>query len=106
MSRDIGKGNKIPLLVQVTTAFDSSADDGTLTIAIQLDSTTTFTPDATIDLGTFAEADLVAGFQIPFEVVPNVDMRYARLYYTVAGSGNFTAGAITAGISMGNDTNV
>lgn len=107
MSRDIGKGNKIPLLVQVTTAFDSSADDGTLTIAIQLDSTTTFTPDATIDLGTFAEADLVAGFQIPFEVVPkDVDMRYARLYYTVAGSGNFTAGAITAGISMGNDTNV
>lgn len=101
MTRDIGPGKKIPLLVQVTETFDTAAEDGTLTIAIQLDSTESFTPDKSIALGTFTEAQLVAGFQIPFEVVPNgVNLRYARLYYTVGGAGNFTAGKITAGITM------
>lgn len=98
-SRDVGKGAKVPILVQVTEAFDSGANDGTLTIALELDSTSTITPDASIDLGTFAEADLVAGFQIPWDVLPKgVNLQYCQLKYTVAGSGNFTAGAITAGI--------
>jgi hypothetical protein len=98
-SPDQGKGHKIPLLVQVTEAFDSSADDGTLTIALELDSTTTFTPDKSIDLGTFAEADLVPGWQLPFDYIPKgTNLQYARLKYTVAGSGNFTAGKIKAGI--------
>jgi len=99
LSVDQGKGHKIPLLVQVTEDFDSAANDGTLTIALELDSTTTFTPDSSIDLGTFAEADLVAGWQLPFDAIPKgVNLQYARLKYTVAGTGDFTAGKLTAGV--------
>lgn len=99
-------GMPIPCLIQVVEDFDSSADDGTLTVAVQLDSTETFTPDRSIDLGTFDEADLVAGFQLPFKILPqDIDYQYARLYYTVAGSGNFTAGKVTAGIVAGVQTN-
>lgn len=104
--RDIGPGNPIPLLIEVVETFDTAAEDGTLTVAIQLDSTDTFTPDKSIDLGTFTEAELVAGFKVPWTYVPNgVNLRYARLYYTVGGAGNFTAGKITAGIVMGVQTN-
>ncbi|NJL06814.1 MAG: hypothetical protein HC900_00055 [Methylacidiphilales bacterium] len=104
--KDFGKGDPTSLLIQVVETFDSVADDGTLNIALQLDSTTTFTPDKSIDLGTYAQATLVAGYQIPFDKLPRgISLRYARLYYTVAGSGNFTAGKITAGIVHGVQSN-
>ncbi len=100
MPKDAGKGNPIPFLVQVVEAFDTAAEDGTLNIKIELDSTETFTPDKTIDLGTFTEAQLVAGFQIPYKYLPvGLSLQYARLLYTVGGAGAFTAGKITAGIA-------
>lgn len=105
VKRDVGKGEDVKLLVQVVEAFDSAANDGTLKIDLELDSTETFTPDTSITLGTFTEAQLVAGFQTPFDDLPKgTDLRYARLKYTVGGSGNFTAGKITAGIVMGIQT--
>jgi hypothetical protein len=107
VTRDIGKGKEIPILVQVVEAFDSVADDETLTIALQMDSTETFTPDKSISLGTLTNAQLKkVGTRIPFRVVPDgVDMRYIQLYYTVTGTGNFTKGKITAGIVMGVQSN-
>ena len=105
-SPDQGKGHKIPILVQVTETFDAATNDHTVTFALELDSTTTFTPDESIDLGTFAEADLVAGWQLPFDAIPKgVNLQYARLKYTVAGTGNFTAGKIKAGIVAAVQTN-
>lgn len=102
MVRDIGKGTKIPLLVQVVEDFTNLTS---LKIDVELDSTETFTPDKTITLGTFLLADLVAGFQIPFDVVPKgVNLRYMRLKYTVTGTAP-DAGKITAGIVMGVQTN-
>lgn len=99
LPRDQGKGNKVPLLIQVTETFDTVAEDGTLTIALQLDSTDTITPDKSIDLGTFTEAELVAGFQIPFDYIPKgTNLEFMRLNYVVGGAGNFTAGKITAGV--------
>lgn len=107
VARDIGKGKPIPLLIQVVEAFDSVADDETLEIAVELDSTTTFTPDKSIVIGRIANADLKkVGYQLPVQFVPDgVNMEFMRLKYTVAGSGNFTAGKITAGIVMGRQTN-
>jgi len=107
LKRDIGPGEPIPLLVQVVTAFDSVADDETITVSLELDSTETFTPDKSIVLGVLTNAQLkVVGTRIPFRVIPDyVDMRYMRLKYTVAGSGAFTAGALTAGVVMGVQTN-
>jgi len=105
INMDQGKGTPVPLLIQVVETFDTAAEDGTLTIAIQLDSTDTFTPDKSISLGTYTEAELVAGFQIPFDYIPKgVNYQYMRLYYTVGGAGNFTAGKITAGVTAGNQT--
>jgi len=99
LSRDVAKSAHIPLLVQVVETFDTAAEDGTLKIDIELDSTDTFTPDKTITLGTFTEAELVAGFQIPWTLLPQgLNLQYARLKFTVAGAGNFTAGKITAGV--------
>lgn len=101
-ARDLGKGTKIPLLIQVTETFDTAAEDGTLAISLRLDSTSTITPDKTISLGTFTEAELVAGFQIPFDYIPKgTNLQYMQLYYTVGGAGNFTAGKIKAGIVAG-----
>lgn len=106
LTSDRFKSAHVPILVQVVTTFDTAAEDGTLKIDIELDSTDTFTPDKTITLGTFTEAELVAGFQIPWTLLPQgINLRYARLKYTVAGAGNFTAGAITAGIVAGVQTN-
>jgi len=97
--RDQGKGNKVPLLIQVTQTFTSAGADNTLTINLQLDSTDTITPDASISLGTFPKAQLVAGFQIPFDYIPKgTNLEFMRLNYVVGGTGNFSAGKITAGV--------
>ncbi|MBA8904869.1 Bbp16 family capsid cement protein [Aminobacter ciceronei] len=106
LSRDVAKSLKIPLLIQVVETFDTAAEDGTLKIDIQLDSTDTFTPDKTITIGTFTEAELVAGFQVPWTLLPQgINLQYAQLYFTVGGAGAFTAGKITAGIVGSVQTN-
>jgi hypothetical protein len=107
LARDIGKGKPIPLLIQVVEVFDSVADDETLEVAVQFDSTETFTPDKAIVIGKFTNAQLkTLGFQLPCQAIPDgSNLQYMRLYYTVAGSGNFTAGKLTAGIVMGRQTN-
>ena len=100
--RDIGKGNKIPLLVQVVEAFNNLTS---LKIDLEFDSTATITPDKVITLGTYTLAELVAGFQIPWDVIPNgANMAYMRLKYTVTGTAP-TTGKITAGVVMGVQTN-
>lgn len=107
MARDIGKGEPIPLLIQVVEVFDSSADDETLTVAVEEDSTETITPDKTTTIAVISNANLkTLGYRVPVQFVPDgIRYRYIRLKYTVTGSGNFTAGKITAGIVMGRQTN-
>jgi hypothetical protein len=100
ITRDVGKGRAVDLFIQSVEDFDSAANDGTLTVTLELDAAEAFGggADQSIDLGTFAEADLVAGFRVPIHKLPlTTSLRYARLAYTVAGSGNFTAGKVTAG---------
>ena len=93
--RDIGKGCKIPLLVQVVETFNNLTS---LKIDIELDTTETFTPDKTVTLGTFLLAELVAGFMIPWDNIPKgINMNFMRLKYTVTGTAP-TTGKITAGI--------
>lgn len=102
LPRDVGKGEPVPLLVQVVEGFNNLTS---LKIDIELDSTEAFTPDKTIPLGTFALAELVAGFSVPFPSLPNgINLRYMRLKYTVTGTAP-TTGAITAGIVAGLQTN-
>jgi hypothetical protein len=101
LNDDVGKGNKIPILVQVTEAFATLTS---LTINISTGATTAL--GTTIASQTIAVADLVVGKQINIDVLPEgITERYLGIEYAVTGS-NATAGKITAGITMGNQSNV
>lgn len=104
LNQDVGKGAGIPLLVQVTTAMEA-VGAATLTFNVSTGATTALgTTIATV--GPIAKADLVAGYQIPIQILPNqITERYLGIEYVVA-TGPMTAGNVTAGITMGNQTNV
>lgn len=101
LNQDVGKGTKIPILIQVTEDFTNLTS---LTIAIETGAAATL---ATVVISkSVLAADLVAGYQFPVDVLPNeIDERYLGVRYTVVGTAP-DAGKITAGISMGNQTNV
>ncbi len=102
VSRDQGKGNKVPMLAQVVADFDALTS---LTIDIEQDDDSAFGSAEVIQSQTILLADLVAGKQISLDTLPRgLTKRYVRLNYTVTGSAP-TVGAITAGITMGNQTN-
>ena len=100
--RDIGPGNPIPITVQVVTAFTGLTS---LAVTLQVDDNPTFSsPKNVISSGAIPLASLVAGYQFNMDYIPRgTDERYMRLNYTVVGTG--TAGAVTAGVTMGNQTN-
>lgn len=100
LKRDIGKGVKIPLLVQVTTAFAGATS---LTIALQSSDDPAFSAGVTTLLSQqIPVAQLTAGARWALSVFPYGSTgRYLRLNYTVAGTG--TEGAVTAGVTAGND---
>ena len=104
LHQDIGKGAKVPLTVQVTEDFTTSAGATALIIALETGATSALN---TIVLSqTILIADLVAGKQVSFDYLPNdIDERYLGFSYTPV-TGDFDGGASTAGISMGNQTNV
>lgn len=95
MPKDVGKGNEIPLLVQVTEDFNNLTS---LRIDIEIAPTTAFSSPKVISLGTYLLADLKAGFQIPFTDLPNgINNQFIQLRYTVTGTAPST-GKVTAGI--------
>ena len=101
LNQDIGKGNKIPLLVQVTEAFDNLTS---LEVKISTGSATTL--GTTIASQTILLAALVAGKQINLDYLPNgIVERYLGIEYVVVGT-NPAAGKVTAGIVMGVQTNI
>ena len=98
--RDIGTGEPLYIVVVVDVAFTDGSSDSTLTVALEGDSTTTFTPDATRDLFTFAALS-AAGTVRYSPLVPGgapEQYRYIRLKYTPA-NGNLTTGSLTAFIT-------
>lgn len=100
--RDIGKGKQIPLLAQVVEAFNNLTS---LTVALQVDDADTFPSPKTVWSQTIVAADLKAGkVVVPEYITRGTDERYMRLYYTVTGTAP-TTGKITAGITMGNQSN-
>ncbi len=95
IEKDIGKGTAIPILVQVTGAIT-----GTLTVTIQTDNDEGFGSATDVASYSFG-ASAAAGDQMAIQVLPNqIAERYLRLEYSGA-----TAGTVTAGITMGNQTN-
>ncbi|WP_461521164.1 Bbp16 family capsid cement protein [Porticoccus sp.] len=101
LNGDIGKGAGIPILIQVTEAFNNATS---VDIAIETGATDSL---GTVVINkTVLLADLVQGYQFPVQVLPNeIDEQFLGVRYTVTGTAP-TTGKITAGISMGNQTNV
>jgi len=101
LNQDVGKGAKIPLLVQVTADFNTLTS---LNINLSTGSTTAL--GTTIATQNILLADLVAGKQINLDFLPNgIVERYLGVEYDVVGT-NPTTGNITAGITMGVQTNI
>lgn len=103
LNQDVGKGEPVPVLIQVTDDFATLTS---LTVTLETSDSSDLSSSTVLNTQTISAADLVAGKQTWMQYLPNgVTGRYLGVRYTVAGS-NATAGAITAGISMGNQTNI
>lgn len=104
LNGDVGKGNEIPLLVQVTAAFATLTS---LTVTLETSANADLSASTVLySSGAIAAADLVAGKLLAPRVLPDGAVgRYLGLRYTVAGD-PATAGTITAGIVDGVQTNI
>ncbi len=100
MDRDIGKGNGVGIVVQLTA--DAGGTSPTMQVDIEVDDNTGFSSATTVASTTFTGG--VEGDQSPIVVLPNgIDERYVRLNYTLGGtSPDYT---VTAGITCGVQTN-
>ena len=104
LGRDIGKGTPIELLIQWTAAA-TAAGAATGTVDLETDDNSSFSSATTLaTTGAIGKATLVAGHQMKIHYMPRGAERYIRLNYTVA-TGPLTAGAVTAGIVAGVQTN-
>lgn len=103
LTRDLGKGNSVPIAISVTTAFATCTS---ITIAYQVATDAAFTTPVELCQSTFTLAQLNSNLThfLPDRVPAGANLRYHRLYYTVNGS-DATAGAITAGYAMAVQTN-
>jgi hypothetical protein len=102
--RDVGRGTPVEILVTVTTTFATLTS---LTVSIETDDNSGFSSAAIALTGNAVPvATLVAGYQfrVPTVLPHGTNERYLRLKYTVAGS-NATAGAVTAAIVAGRQSN-
>ena len=84
----------IPLFVGVTADFNTLTS---LAIEIQSDTVENFASPTTILSVGVPLASLVAGYQLPIDILPIVEERFLRVYYTVVGT-NPTLGNVEAGI--------
>ncbi len=101
LTRDIGPGRPLNLLIQVTETFDNLTS---LKVSIQVDDNDSFSSAKTVQEVDVTLASLAAGYKFPVNYVPHgTDERYLRLYYTVTGT-TPGAGKVTAGITHGAQT--
>lgn len=99
---DMGKGNPVKLLVQVTEDFDNLTS---LNIKIESDDNTAFSSANTLaETGEIALSALKTGYVAALHVIPRGNERYLRLSYDVTGTAP-GAGKIKAGIVGDHQTN-
>lgn len=96
--RDIGTGRTLYLVVCIVTTLTHGGSNTSLAIAIEGDSTTTFTPDGTQTVLTILAASYTAGGVFIVALDPGaapLQYQYIRLKYTPAGA-DLTGGTIDA----------
>lgn len=96
VARNLGPGEELPILIQVTEAF-ATATSVTVTLessaAAGLTSPVVHWTSPAIPIAT-----LIAGYKLPIRILPSGTMlRYLGLRYTIGGS-NATAGKFTAAL--------
>lgn len=100
--RDIGKGAEIPLLIQVVEPFNNLTS---LTVTMQVDDNEAFASPKSVWAIMVVLANLTTGrIVVPEHITRGTDERYMRLFYTVTGTAP-TTGKVTAGVTMGNQSN-
>ena len=97
--RNLGVGENLFVVLIVDVALTDSGSDTTVTVALEGDSSTTFTPDGTQTLFTIA-AIAAAGTVYVAKISPGLaaNYRYIQLKYTM-NNGNLTTGSVTAFIT-------
>ncbi len=102
LNQDVGKGAAIPILVQVTEAFNTLTS---LIITLEVSAAAGLTSPKVLATEDILLADLIVGKQMFNMVVPTgADLRFLGIRYDVVGT-DPTLGKITAGVTMGNQTN-
>lgn len=102
LNNDKGKGTEIPVLIQVTEAFNTLTS---LTITLETSANADLSSSTVLATETIALAALTVGKKTNLQIAPNgITGRYLGTRYTVTGT-NPTLGKITAGITLGNQTN-
>ena len=96
--RDMGVGASLYVVVVCKVAMTDSGSDSTLAVALETDSTTTITPDATRTLFSFPAVSAAGTTKIARLGPDDINLQYARLKYTPAG-GDLSAGSFTAFIT-------
>lgn len=97
VTADMGKGNSVPLMCQVTQTF-TSAGAATLVVSLETSVDEAFSSAVTmVTSKTYALAELVAGKHLLPEHVPYGGLGYYRIKYVI-GTATTTAGMVTAGI--------
>lgn len=97
LTRNLGAGNDVPVLIQVIEDFATLTS---LTITLETSAAAGLTsPTVLYTSGAIPVADLVAGYRPAMRWMPDATLlEYLGLRYTVTGS-NATAGKITAAIA-------
>lgn len=95
--RNLGAGNEIPILIQVTEAFATATS---VTVTIETSAAAALTSSTVLySSGAIAIATLVAGYRLPIRWLPDAPLlEYLGLRYTIGGS-NATAGKFTAALA-------
>lgn len=96
--RNMGVGEDLYVVVSCDVAMTDGSSDSTLAVAIEGDSTSTFTPDYTRTLFTFSALSAAGTVKIAKLSPDDVNLQYLQLKYTPA-NGNLTTGSFTAFIT-------
>ena len=100
LTRDIGPGTPIDILIQLTVAHGGTTP--TLDVTLEMDTTDAFGSATTIATATQIAGGLV-GARTSITYIPDgATERYLRLYYTAGGT--TPTCTITAGIVLGRQT--
>lgn len=102
-ARNIGIGEDLYIVLIIDVAMTDSGSDSTLTVDLQGDSTSTFTPDGTQTLFVIPAVSAI-GTKFVQRVSPGLAAAYEflQLYYT-PNNGNLSAGSFTAFICRNQD---